>query len=184
MDNHLIRFYTKNKRIICATTCIVLICSFVVGWYWCWYRQATVVLLVRHAERDGSLDQLTDLGIRRAEELVHVAGSANISAIYVTQFQRTQRTAQDLAAHLGITPVQFNHSQTADLINHIKTSHSGDTVLVVGHSNTVPEIIAALNGPVMPELTSFDNLFVVTLCRCRWSSPEIVNLKYAVPPEP
>ena len=65
------------------------------------------VLLVRHAEKaaGGSDDPpLSPAGEARARVLAHVAGSAGVSAIYHTQYKRTQQTVAPLAAKLGLTP--------------------------------------------------------------------------------
>ena len=63
----------------------------------------TTVIVVRHADRDGQNDALTPGGSARAHELVHVASKAGVSAIYCTKTVRTRKTAEPLAAKLGLT---------------------------------------------------------------------------------
>ena len=127
----------------------------------------TTIVLVRHAEKDtllvGSDPPLSAAGILRAQELARVLGDTPIAAIYVTPFQRNRQTAQPLATRLGetLTVVNAVDSTIADL----RTKHFGQTVLAVGHSNTVPQIIEALSGEKIPPFTEgdFDRLYVLTL---------------------
>jgi broad specificity phosphatase PhoE len=128
----------------------------------------TVVLLVRHAEKASATaadPPLSVAGKARARVLAHVAGDAGVSAIFVTQFQRTKATAAPLAAKLHLTPIERNAADTAGLVADIQANHAGKTVLVAGHSNTVNEILKALTGTSMDEIPDkqFDNLFVVTI---------------------
>ena len=132
---------------------------------------ATVVLLVRHAERaPGSGDvPISDAGQARAQALAEVGKGAGVSAIITTQFQRTQQTAAPLATALGLTPVvvatgTVAAKHVADVAAAVR-AQSGKTVLVVGHSNTVPAIVAALGGPRFRDYCEpeYDNLVVMVL---------------------
>ncbi len=152
----------KTKQILLATVLFLLVGNLLAD------QNVTTVLLVRHAEKsktpaDNPL--LTEEGKQRSENLIHVLGSAGIKTIYVSQWTRTRLTAEPIAKHLGIKPEQMDAADSKKLADTILAKHSGETVLVVGHSDTVPEIIAALGGPSMPELGEFefDNLFVVTI---------------------
>ena len=162
--------------------CLIVVIIGCWWWWWpCWFHDATTVILVRHADRDGSADALkTPEGTDRAAELVHVAGLAGITAIFHSDAERTRRTAQDLAVHLGLTPVEIPAPNTQDLVDQVLATHRGKRVFVVGHSNTLPDTIEALGGAPMPDIdhSVYDDFFVVTLCPCRWSSPEVVHLKY------
>lgn len=141
-----------------------------------WAQQA--VLVVRHAERlDSSTDSpLSAAGEQRAKVLAKVAGRAGVSAIFVTQFQRTQQTAAPLAAQLTLTPVVM--TVTAALVERIRRDHVNDVVLIVGHSNTVPEILTQLGaaGPVKIDDDEFDALFV--LVPRGPTAPSVVRLRY------
>ncbi len=130
----------------------------------------TTIFLVRHAEKAGEPTdrdpELNEAGGQRAAALARVLGDANISAIYSTPFIRTEKTAAPLAEKLGldvtITPVTRTFVQ--DLAATLRSQHEGETVLVVGHSNTVAQTITALGVP-MENLGEheYDWLFVVTL---------------------
>ena len=65
-------------------------------------------------------------------------------AIYVSDFKRTRQTAAPLAAALGLTPIVYDPADTPGLIARARAGPS--PVLIVGHSNTVPDIVAALGG--------------------------------------
>ena len=132
---------------------------------------ATVVLIVRHAERaPGSGDvPISDAGHARALALAELGKVAGVSAIITTQLQRTRQTAAPLAEALGITPVVVNTQSdvakhAGDVANAVR-QQAGGTVLVVGHSNTVPAIVAALGGPKFPDLCEpeYDALITMIL---------------------
>jgi len=125
-----------------------------------------LVILVRHAERGtepAGDPALTPAGEQRALALAQALAGAKVNAIVTTQFRRTRDTAAPLAKALGIQPqvvdAKAGHVQAvADAVR----AQTG-TVLVVGHSNTVPAILAALGGPALPELceTSYHHVFVL-----------------------
>ena len=165
----------KTKQILLAAVLFFLVGNLLAE------QNVTTVLLVRHAEKSKTPPEnplLTEEGRVRSENLNHVLGSAGIKAIYVTQWARTRLTAEPIAKHLGIKPEQMDAADSKKLADTILAKHLGETVLVVGHSDTVPEIIAALEGPSMPELGEFefDDLFVVTIYAPGKAS--MVRLKY------
>jgi phosphohistidine phosphatase SixA len=130
----------------------------------------TTVVLVRHAEKvDDSADAaLSEAGLLRAQALAAALADAGVSAVHVTQRTRTRDTAAPLAARLGITPVVTATGgavaeHAARIAALIRGHEPGTTVLVVGHSNTVPAIILALGGPAVGDIEDdeYDNLFVL-----------------------
>lgn len=121
-----------------------------------------VILLVRHAERvpAPATDDapLTDAGRARAQRLAALLAKADIKSIFVTRFGRTQATAKPLADALNLTPIE--ESDTVQIVAKLKT-HADETVLVVGHSDTVPDVIKGLGGPsVTIADDEFDDLFL------------------------
>ena len=127
----------------------------------------TVVIAVRHAEKvaDGSKDPaLTPEGEKRAELLARMLRDARVSAIYSTPFQRTRNTAAPLAKQLGIAVTEDN-AEPAAVAKRILKENRGKTVLVVGHSNTVPQLLTAFGITPALEIKDpeFDNLFVVVV---------------------
>lgn len=120
------------------------------------------VYLVRHADRNEGIDSLNQLGQARAEELSSMLFKKNIKAIYCTKYNRTQETARPLANTLGIEPIIYKAMDYDALITLIQTQHKNETVLVVGHSNTIPGIINAFGyEPALADLEhhEYDKLF-------------------------
>jgi broad specificity phosphatase PhoE len=137
------------------------------------------VYLVRHAERADAPRQdppLTEKGTARAQELARILGNANIKAIITSQFSRTKLTAEPLAKQANVTvtsislslnpsnPRMISEQSTTEVTNKI-LERAGDSVLVVGHSNSIPDVIKMLGGDVTPTIDEkkFDDLFVVTV---------------------
>ena len=132
----------------------------------------TVVVLVRHAEKAGTTGDvpLSPAGRARATALARVLGDAGVQAVVTTQRRRTRETAEPLAAVRGlaaeVVPVGGPVPEHAERVAAaVRERHRGQVVLVVGHSNTIPAIIAALGGPHIPELcdAEYSNLFVLLL---------------------
>ena len=136
-------------------------------------RDATVVFLVRHAEKaatPGPDPELSEAGRARAAALAEALRDAGVDAVLATQFRRTQLTAEPLAAALGVAPEVVRAEGGAEaharaVADAVRARHVGRTVLVVGHSNTVPAIVGALGGPRLEELCEgeYANLFVMVL---------------------
>jgi broad specificity phosphatase PhoE len=128
----------------------------------------TTVILVRHAEKSTTPKDdplLTDAGKTRAEHLAEILSSAGVQAIYTSQFERTKLTAEPLAKKIAINASVIDAAKSNEFAKAIRAKNAGQTVLVVGHGNTLPEIIHALGGPEIPELddNEFDSLFVLSV---------------------
>jgi phosphohistidine phosphatase SixA len=146
----------------------------------------TTVVLVRHGEKattPANDPGLTDAGVARAQALVKVLAGAKIGAVIATQFTRTRDTAQPTAeaAHLAIEtiatgPKDVHAKAVADAVRR----HMGQTVLVVGHSNTLTSIIAALGGPTLRDLcdSEYSDLFTLVLDK---GSARLVRASYGAP---
>ncbi len=141
------------------------------------------IILVRHAEKEivppsNKDPNLSAAGLERAEELRRMFGDAGITAIYATQYKRTQQTVKPLAEKLAVQVTKLEAKETAELVKQIRARPAGQTVFIAGHNNTVPEIIAALGGPQMPIIpeTEYDNLFILTLQS--EGPPKLTRMKY------
>lgn len=159
---------------------VVAVVITVIVVYFCWYWPVTTVMVIRHAEPAASPPgnpPLSPAGQTRAQTLVHVAGSAGVSAIFASEFLRTQETVQPLATALGLSVVQVNRADVQALVDQILTQHRGAVVLVAGHTDTIPQIIDRLGGGTIAAIapTEFDNLFVVTVRRF---TTRVLRLKY------
>ena len=141
--------------------------------------KAITVFLVRHAERAAAPREdppLTEAGTARAQLLARILGKSGIKTIVTSQYLRTRATAEPLAKQLGITSVAISlktsaanpRQVTAESIQEIVDKilqKPGENALVIGHSNSVPDVIKALGGDVVPTIDEkeFDDLFVVTV---------------------
>jgi broad specificity phosphatase PhoE len=123
------------------------------------------VYLVRHAERASTAadSPLSPAGEARARHLATLLHDAGITTIFTTDLRRTIQTAAPLANTINLTPTVIAASDTAALIARIHSANKHDRLLIVGHSNTVPDVLRALG--VSPAITiadtEFDNLFIV-----------------------
>jgi len=131
-------------------------------------KQPTTVILVRHAEKAGATGDvpLSEAGTARAQELARMLTDTGVKAIFVTQFVRTQQTAAPVARATGLAPLVV--PATPDYAKQIAArvaEHPGETLLVIGHSNTTPDVIRQLGIAEAPSIaeTEYDNLFIVTL---------------------
>ena len=152
----------------------------------------TTVFLLRHAERAEEPRQdppLTEKGVARSEALARLLSAAGIKAIYTSQYARTRLTAEPLAKQLGVpvtaislkispsNPRAIAEESTKETVDKI-LSHAGGSVLVVGHSNSIPDVIKMLGGDVVPTIDEkkFDDLFVVTVYAN--GKAKVTHLKY------
>jgi len=144
---------------------------------WAWATAAsTTVVVIRHAEKDlstGTLDPpLSEAGKARAALLSRMFGDGNalghLDAIYVTSPLRNRLTAAPLAARLGISPVISAAEDPRELARRVLREHGGGRILIVGHSDTVPAIVAALGGgdnvPAMGD-DEYGTMYIVTVPR-------------------
>ena len=177
---------TRIKTIVVFSMLFALLGAVVVFAYFATFkRPVTTVILIRHAEKvidpnNPDVD-LSPAGQERAQELVRMFADSGINAIYATQYKRTQETVKPLADRLGLPVTMVNSTATGELVRQIHSDHRGQTILVSGHNNTVPEIIAALGGPQLPVIpeTQFDNLYIVTVYRT--GKAKLVQMKYGPP---
>jgi 2,3-bisphosphoglycerate-dependent phosphoglycerate mutase len=122
------------------------------------------IFLVRHAERAVS-DDLTDKGRVRAIYLAKMLRDESISKLYSTDYNRTQLTITptSIDQHVPITTYDSNQDLLG-LLEHDFKQKNAQTMVIVGHRNTLAELIFELGGPALEDIpeTEFDNLFVIT----------------------
>jgi broad specificity phosphatase PhoE len=113
-------------------------------------RDGVSFIVVRHAEKatdDPEDPPLTAAGHERAARLAALLGAEPITAVYVTEFRRTQQTALPTANQHHIQATHyFSKGPSVELAAQWLRRHRQGTVLIVGHSNTVPDIVSALSG--------------------------------------
>lgn len=125
-----------------------------------------VVYLVRHGEKaaDGSKDPvLTAQGQARARNIAVQLANAGIVRIYSTDTQRTQQTAQPLAAQLNLPVQPYDARKQADFAKQLKTLQGN--ALVVGHSNTLGQLVRELGGEPGTEIgdDEYGRIYKLTL---------------------
>ena len=140
-----------------------------------------VVFLVRHGEkRDNSKDaQLTTTGRERALALANTLRDAEIQQVHSSDYARTRDTAAPTAQEMGVAVQYYDPRQLPRLVE--KLLKTGGRHLVVGHSNSTPDMVKLLTGQSTPEIdeaVEFDRLYIVTRDKAGSSS---VLLRYGKP---
>ena len=132
--------------------------------------------VMRHLQKaEGQDPALSAQGARNADRLASWFGKDRPAAIYVSTTRRARETAAPLAARLGLSAKEYDPRDTPGLVARAKAE--AGTVLIVGHSNTVPEIVAQLGGARPAELadTDYGDIFRVrrdgTVARLRLEGP-------------
>lgn len=142
-------------------------------------------IVVRHAEKtdDGSRDPaLNAKGQTRAQALREALAGEPLQAVYATDFQRTRQTAQPAAqAHQVQTTIYDAKQPAAEFAAELRQRHAGGAVLVVGHSNTVPDLVAALCECKAPPLdeTEYDRLSIIEIAAGQ--PPRLIQRRYGSP---
>jgi len=125
-------------------------------------------VIVRHAEKAdaGSDPALSAAGQARATVLARRLARVNLVAIYTTDFRRTRDTVGPVATAQGLAAIVYDaHTSASVLASRLKAAHHEGTVLVAGHSNTVPDIVAALCECEVAPMTEaeFDRISTVRI---------------------
>ena len=138
---------------------------------------APVVFIVRHAEktRAGGNDPDLSLGGRkRADALAHILKDSQITAVFVTEFKRTQETAAPTAKASHVTPRVVSANDIGALGEKLRASNGN--ALVVGHGNTIPDLLKALGiaTPVSVPEDDYSEIFAVLI----GNAPQLLRLHY------
>lgn len=148
----------------------------------------TAIFLVRHAEKATEANEpavpLSAAGAARAERLAAILRDSGVDAIYVTDTVRARQTAEPLARARKLE-VRSYAPRGADgkpapqlVVDRLKKEAPAGRALVVGHSNTLPEILATLGYAEKVEIptSQFDDLFVIV--PREGAPPTVLRLKY------
>jgi broad specificity phosphatase PhoE len=136
-----------------------------------------VIVIVRHAEKsasDGNDPDLSAAGRARAEALARILKNSGITAVFTSEFKRTQETAAPTATSAGIRPTMVAAKDTASLV--AKLHQLNGNALVVAHGDTIPNIIKALGIkiPINIPDADYSELLIVTL----GDKPQLFRLHY------
>lgn len=177
----------RRKRRLVSLVFYVIVA---VGLAWFFESQATTtIIFVRHAEKalDGSDDpSLSPAGQRRAAELtrqmVDADVVAGVDALYATEYRRTRETIEPLAKMLELDINEYDSGDTEQVLETILKRHKGKIILVVGHSDTIPQLIANLGAsksvpPIADE--EHDNIYLISI---PWfGKTKTIRLRYGEP---
>ena len=128
--------------------------------------KTTTIYFIRHAEKADSSPnpELSEDGIKRSVRWTKLFEKTPIDVFYTTLTKRTQMTASTIATSKQKDMIFYDHAKFS--IQEIIAKHSGKTILVVGHSNTIPQQINAFLGKeVYPQINEneFGNLYTITI---------------------
>jgi phosphohistidine phosphatase SixA len=137
----------------------------------------SVVVIVRHAEKaanGGNDPDLSSAGRARAEALARILKDSGITAIFTSEFKRTQETAAPTATSAHVTPTVVAAKDTAGLVG--KLHQLNGNALIVGHGDTIPNIVKALgiNRPINIPDPDYSELLIVIL----GDKPQLFRLHY------
>ncbi len=162
---------TRRRR---RVQIIVIYTAIEIGLAWFFESQATTtIIFFRHAEQtshDEADPPLSEAGQRRVAELtrqlVDADVVAGIDAIYSTSYKRSMETVRPLADQLNLPVNTYDADDTEQVLETILKNHKGKIILVVGHSNTLPVMIANLgaskNVPPIAQ-NEFDNIYIISI---------------------
>ncbi len=142
--------------------------------------EVSTFILVRHAEKDfGDDPNLVEIGRQRAELLKEMLTKVDLDAVYTTNTKRTVQTAEPSAEYHDLELQYYSPYELEALASKLRSRHRGETVLVVGHSNTTPALTSILDKrneyPRFSELY-YKNLMIVTVPPK--GAVEVLNLRF------
>jgi broad specificity phosphatase PhoE len=169
---------------------IIIYTLIAVGLAWFFESQATTtIIFVRHAEKATMPEGdpgLSPTGQRRVAELTRQLKDADVVAgidvIYSTPYRRTEETARPIAEALNLPINSYDAGDTEEVMERILKEHKGKIILVVGHSNTVPQLMYDMGASKkVPEIqeNEYDNIYIVSV---PWfGKTKTIRLRYGEP---
>jgi phosphohistidine phosphatase SixA len=143
--------------------------------------QQTTVYIVRHAEKNltdpNAKDPALSMeGLQRSYDLDKLLAQEGISAIFSTNYIRTKKTGEPLAKRIGKDVILYDPAQSAELVAKVKKEFNGKSVVIVGHSNTILQLVEAFGGKTtITEIKDYEyrNLFKLELARSNVNTTEM-----------
>jgi len=165
--------------IVLVVSVVLLFAAFRLGAYW--FGGATTVMVLRHAEKSAEQvdPSLSPAGRERAARLARLLAQSGVAAIYVSDTRRARETGTPLAERLGIKLIEYPGREVDELAERLLERHRGRTVVVIGHSNTLPALLAKLSrGRYVTRVDEdeFDGLYLVSVNR--FDPPAVRVLRY------
>ena len=145
-------------------------------------QEVTTFILVRHAEKaaDGTSNpSLNEAGKVRAIKLAEMMEMQNIAALYATPYKRTQQTLEPISDSKSLGVVDYDPYAGKEWLESLVATHPNQTVVISGHSNTIPILSNILIGE--ETFTQFDesdysNLIIIVAAEVGKGS--LVRLKF------
>jgi len=136
-----------------------------------------VIFIVRHAEKASASDKDPDLSLeeqKRADALARILKDSQINSVFVTEFKRTQETAAPTAKAAHVSPTEVPSKDIAGLAGKLRGLNGN--ALVVGHGNTIPDLLKALGvaTPVSIPDDDYAEIFAVLV----GDTPQLLRLHY------
>lgn len=123
---------------------------------------ADTIYVVRHLQKaTGDNPALTAEGAAGAQRIAEMLATKGVTAVFATPTRRAEETAAPLAKRLGISVTHYDPKAPNALVTTLASVRGA--ALVVGHSNTVPDLVAALGGakPAAMSEQDYGTIFVV-----------------------
>jgi len=146
-------------------------------------KPVTTFILLRHAEKDLTQStndpDLSTEGKERAIKLVSMFKQSDVHAVYSTDYKRTRQTVEPLATARVLTIQLYDARKNSD-IDTMLQKHAGQTIVVSGHSNTVPSFVNYLIGEMKYQPMGdgeYGNIIIVSLTE-RGKDAKVVWLTY------
>ena len=138
---------------------------------------APIVFITRHAEKaspGGKDPDLSFEGQKRADALAHILKDSQITSVFVTEFKRTQETAAPTARAAQVSLTVIPTSDIGALVQKLRALNGN--ALVVGHGNTIPDLLKELGiaTPVTIPEDDYTEIFAVLL----GDAPQLMRLHY------
>ena len=137
------------------------------------------VYIIRHAVKEltGNDPAITDEGKARASAWAEMLEHVGLDVVFTSDAKRTHQTGAIIAETLGLPLNSVSRSDTAGLIDALSFDHEEDTVLVVGHAETIPSILESLGAFEEIEVSQADfaNLFI--LFQPEVDDPRLIRLR-------
>lgn len=129
-------------------------------------QEPVVVYLVRHAEKadDGTDDPpLAIAGRIRVQTLKTLFADVSLTHVHTTDWKRTRDTARPFAEEAGVELAMYDPRELETLATGIMATPGRH--LVAGHSNTTPQLVAALGGDPGGEIDDleYDRLYILVI---------------------
>ena len=145
----------------------------------------TTIIVMRHGEKAAlPVDDpaLSPAGEARAQALAKILGEApaefRIQGIFVSEFRRTQDTVRPLANRLGVAVIVVPAADISLVAKRARGEYRGGHVLIVGHSNTVPEIVEKLSGHKIAAMAESEYGVVYVVALPRFSRASVTRLDF------